>query len=122
MNLLLDQGLPRSAVPPLAAAGHAAVHVADIGMAKASDQEILAEAVARDASIVTIDADFHALLALNGATRPSVIRLRVQGLGRDGLVLLILSVLTQCEADLVAGAVVTADTTRARVRRLPLTP
>ena len=91
-------------------------------MAKATDVEILAEAVARDASIVTVDADFHALLALSGAARPSVIRLRVQGVQRDDLVQLIVSVLTQCEADLAAGAVVTADSTRARVRRLPLTP
>ena len=81
MKLLLDQGLPRSAAPALSAAGHPTIHVADVGMSKATDEQILAEAVARDAAVVTIDADFHALLAHSRATRPSVIRLRVQESG-----------------------------------------
>ena len=121
MKLLLDQGLPQSAVPALRTAGHDTVHVADLRMSKATDEEILREAVARDSVVITTDADFHALLALSGAVRPSVIRLRVQGVGSDGLVRLILAVLGLCPEALVAGAVVTADLARARVRRLPLT-
>jgi predicted nuclease of predicted toxin-antitoxin system len=122
MKLLLDQGLPRSAGPALTAAGHIVFHVADVGLSKATDEQILAEAVARDAAVVTIDADFHALLALSHATRPSVIRLRVQGVGSDRIVRLVLSILALCNEDLAAGAVVTSDETRARVRRLPLVP
>lgn len=122
MKFLLDQGLPQSAVPRLVAAGHDCVHVAQLAMATATDEQILASALERGATVVTIDADFHALLALSGAIAPSVIRLRVQGLGADALVQLIRSVVAACEADLDAGAVVTADTNRARVRRLPLVP
>ena len=120
MRLLLDQGLPRGAVVPLGLAGHEAVHVGDIRLAFASDADILDEAVRRGATVVTLDADFHALLALSRATKPSVIRLRVEGLRADALSQLIVAVISVSETDLVAGAVVTADATRARVRRLPI--
>ena len=60
MNLLLDQGLPRSAVPELARLGIAAEHVGELEMAAAADVAILAEALKRDMIVVTLDADFHA--------------------------------------------------------------
>ena len=42
MKLLLDQGLPRSTVKHLAAAGIVAEHVGDLGLAAAADGAILA--------------------------------------------------------------------------------
>lgn len=45
MELLLDQGLPRSTIGFLADAGVVAVHVGHLGMAKATDAEIMSEAV-----------------------------------------------------------------------------
>ncbi len=69
IKLLLDQGLPRSAVQYLCDANVHAFHVGDIGASAASDEEIL-ELARRDGRIVvTLDADFHALLALSGASR-----------------------------------------------------
>jgi len=41
MKLLLDQGLPRSALRHLADMGIAAEHVGDLGMATATDAQIL---------------------------------------------------------------------------------
>jgi predicted nuclease of predicted toxin-antitoxin system len=64
--------------------------------------------------------DFHALLARSGARQPSVVRLRVQGKNVTDLCAPMISVLDACAAQLQAGAVVTADETRARMRRLPL--
>lgn len=69
---------------------------------------------------MTLDADFHALLAKEGASSPSVVRLRVQGLGAADLAVLIQSVIGVCGEDLNGGAVATADTTRVKVRKLPL--
>jgi predicted nuclease of predicted toxin-antitoxin system len=41
MKVLLDQGLPRSTVNHLAAAGIAAEHLGDVGLAYADDEAIL---------------------------------------------------------------------------------
>jgi predicted nuclease of predicted toxin-antitoxin system len=120
MKLLLDQGLPRSTVPRLQAAGHEAWHVGDLGMARATDAEILAHARTAGAVVVTLDADFHSLLALSHATTPSVIRLRVQGQRAPELAALLLTILAQVGEDLARGAVVTANETQLRLRRLPL--
>ena len=59
MKLLLDQGLPRSSVRHLADMGIAAEHVGDLGMATATDADILEAARQRQAVVVTLDSDFH---------------------------------------------------------------
>jgi predicted nuclease of predicted toxin-antitoxin system len=86
MKLLLDQGLPRSAVTELASLGWDVVHVGEIGMAAATDQEILRRADAEQRAVVTLDADFHTMLALQGASSPSVIWVRIEGLRGGGVV------------------------------------
>ena len=61
MKLLLDQGLPRTAAAPLVALGWDVVHVGDLGMATASDKEILSRALVEGRAVVTLDADFHTI-------------------------------------------------------------
>ncbi len=120
MRLLLDQGLPRGAVALLTAADVDAAHVGDIGLGAALDGDILAFARDGGRLVVTLDADFHALMALSGATSPSVVRLRVEGLRAEPLVALLLRVLTLCGPALDKGALVTVARGRVRVRHLPL--
>ena len=120
MRLLLDQGLPRSAVSLLANASIVAEHVADIDFATATDTEILAAALSRDAVVVCLDSDFHALLAASGATGPSVIRIRVEGLKGPAITELLLKVLAAIYAELEAGAVASVTVDRIRVRALPI--
>ena len=119
-RILLDQGLAPRAAAILRGQGFDAVHVAEIGMHRAEDAEILQ--FARDDSrvCVTLDHDFHAHLAATGHGRPSVMLLRVQGLDAAGQAELIRSVYLQCETPLAEGAAVSADGERVRVRRLPL--
>jgi predicted nuclease of predicted toxin-antitoxin system len=120
MKLLLDQGLPRSAAGLLSAAGVDTVHVGEIGMSRAEDRAILAQGQAENRVVVTLDADFHTLLALSSATAPSVIRLRLEGLKAPGLVVVLEKVLEEWGEELELGAVVTVDASRSRMRRLPL--
>ena len=120
MKLLLDQGLPRTAATALATLGWDVLHVGEIGMAAATDQDILRRALAERRAVVTLDADFHAILALENASAPSVIRVRIEGLRGVELAALIQRVVRVCEDDLVAGAMVTVDERGVRVRALPV--
>ncbi len=120
MKLALDQGLPRSATAILRSLGYDAIHAGDIGMARATDSEILLYAMDEQAVVVTLDADFHALLARDSASGPSVVRLRVEGLRAEPLAALVHAVVGSCRDALVAGAAVSADGQTARVRRLPI--
>lgn len=120
IKLLLDQGLPLSASGLLSKAGIDTIHVAEIGFSTAKDREILARAKEDDRVVVTLDADFHALLALSGANSPSVIRIRIERLKAVAITNLLLSILPKCEEDLAKGAVVTVERHRIRLRLLPL--
>lgn len=122
MRFLLDQGLPRSAVVLLAQIGFEADHVGDLGMATASDSEILAEAIRRHAVVVTLDADFHSILVRTGAGMPSVIRIRVDGLKGSGIRDILAEVVRVAGDDLLAGSVVSVRKHRVSVRRLPILP
>ncbi|MFZ4658270.1 MAG: DUF5615 family PIN-like protein [Caldilineaceae bacterium] len=120
MKLLLDQGLPRAAAALLRRQGIDTIHVGEIDMAAATDAEILVRGRQELRVVVTLDADFHALLALSTAFSPSVIRIRIEGLRAEGLATLLQKVLEEFSEELELGAVVTAQETRMRVRRLPL--
>lgn len=118
MRLLLDQGLPRSAVNGLRSAGWDVVHVADICMSAATDGEILDRARAEERTVVTLDADFHAMLAVTGATAPSVIRIRIEGLRGEALVSLLVRLAPLVAQDVAQGAMITVTETAVRVRLL----
>jgi predicted nuclease of predicted toxin-antitoxin system len=122
MKLLLNQGLPRSAAALLCQAGIDTIHVGEIGHS-CSDDAVLLQ-VGRDSQrvVVTLDADFHTLLALSEAVAPSVIRIRIEGLKGEGLANLLQTVLSQCAADLAQGAAVTVQETCIRVHHLPILP
>jgi len=120
MKLLLNQGLPRGACALFASAGFVASHVGNIGYASANDETILALAKSDGSVVLTLDADFGALLAFSGAASPSVIRIRVEGLKAPALVGIIVAVIEQARADLEAGSLVVVEPPRIRVRRLPL--
>jgi len=121
MRLLLDQGLPISAASTLRGEGWSIEHVAEIGLDRATDREIVAYAAAAgNVVIVTLDSDFHALLAVRDADAPSVIRIRQDGLRGPAAAELVAWVVEQACDALTAGAVATVDAERLRIRRLPI--
>ena len=120
MKLLLDQGTPRSAASLLREAGFDAVHTGEIDPAEAEDSEIIRRASLDDRVVVTLDADFHTQLALTQAGKPSVIRIRIEGLRAKEFNGLLQKVLNQCADDLDAGAMISVNDFQIRVRRLPV--
>lgn len=122
MRLLLDMGLPRRAADLLREQGHDAVHLGERGLARLGDEEVLALAAEEDRIVVTLDADFSAILALSGASGPSVIHLRIEGLGYREAARVIGAVLGSVEPDLATGCIVSVTARGIRVRRLPLRP
>ncbi|MFQ4144764.1 DUF5615 family PIN-like protein [Chlorogloeopsis sp. ULAP02] len=122
MKLLLDQGLPRSTAILLRELGIDTIHIGEIGLSEAEDTEIIKMSREEGRVVVTLDADFHILLALDEATFPSVIRIRIERLRAPALTELLLKVIDECEEELQQGAAVTIEPSRIRIRRLPLLP
>jgi len=122
MKLLLDQGLPLSAAVLLRDAGIDTIHVGEIGMSEAEDAEIIQRARVEERVVATLDADFHALLALDEAISPSVIRIRIERLRAQAMTDLLLMVIAECEEELEQGSAITVEPSRIRIRRLPLVP
>ena len=118
--ILLDQGLPSFAAVLLRQLGWDAVHVREIGMRDATDQEILARAAADNRICVTLDKDFHEALAKSQAVYPSVILLRWQNLRAEGVAEAIRTTVTRYNTELRSGVAITVSERATRVRRLPI--
>lgn len=103
-------------------AGIDAVHASTLGLSEALDPTILERARSEGWVLVTLDADFHAILALSGARRPSVIRVRVEGLNGAQLVAFLKPVIERCRESLEEGTAMTVTASRIRLRRLPIVP
>ncbi len=112
--------LPPGWAAELVEAGFDAVHWSLIGLPKATDQEILANARSRDAVVLTQDLDFPAILAASGDAKPSVILVRAQDTLTPGLLRHVVAEIRRSEAILDRGAIMSIDFARGRVRLLPL--
>jgi predicted nuclease of predicted toxin-antitoxin system len=89
MRLVVDQGMPRDVAAGLRALDFDCVHLAGVGRSESTDPEVLQFSLAQEATIVTLDADFHTILAVSGAGGPSVIRFRPQGIRAPDVVSLV---------------------------------
>jgi predicted nuclease of predicted toxin-antitoxin system len=107
LRVLLDQGLPREAAEQLRATDVDCQHVGEIGMSAASDTEILDYARAAGHIVVTLDADFHAILVVSGMDRPSVIRIRLEGQKGAAIAAIIRDVLAVYAREIAAGCMIT---------------
>jgi len=121
MRLLVDMNLSPRWVNFLRAAGHEATHWSEIGDARATDAHIMAVAADERAIVLTNDLDFGTILAARGHSGPSVIQLRAADLRPEVLGDLLLAATARISEELLAGALVTIDPGRTRVRVLPLT-
>jgi predicted nuclease of predicted toxin-antitoxin system len=122
MKILLDEGLPRRAVALLREQGTDAVHVTEIRDGGTADEAIVEEARAAGWIVVTLDADFHALLALHGWSSPSVIRIRREGLSASDVCDLVIRLIADHETSLVEGVALSVRGHLVGIRKLPLKP
>jgi predicted nuclease of predicted toxin-antitoxin system len=120
VKLLIDMNLSPRWVDPLRVAGHDAVHGSMLGSATATDRDIMQFARENDCVVLTHDLDFGDILAATGGAKPSVVQIRSNGLGVARIGAQVIGGLALCAEELAAGALVTIDATRTRVRLLPL--
>lgn len=122
MRYLLDANLSPTIADDLLDAGFDALHVGDIGMLSATDEEIFERAVREPLVVVTADSDFAMLLAARRTDSPSIVLLRdVAGFGPSVHAALLLANLRSVEEALRNGAIVAMSPKRIRIRDLPIT-
>ena len=117
---VLDQGVPRDAAALLRGLGYECLHTGEVEMSTAADEAILAFALAKNAVVVTLDADFHAILAVSGSVGPSVIRIRIQGLRAPEIAECVHVVSTRFGTELEAGSLVTVKPRKTTCHKLPI--
>jgi len=120
VQILVDMNLSPDWVPLLQQHGWHSVHWSTVGDPRATDQAIMAWALAHKFIVYTHDLDFGTTLALTHVAGPSVLQVRGQDVLPDHMGPLIIAALSQHDADLAAGALVVVDESRSRVRVLPL--
>jgi predicted nuclease of predicted toxin-antitoxin system len=122
MKLLLDMNLTPRWVPYLEGAGFEVLHWSKIGPANAPDEKIMAYAAKHGLVVLTHDLDFSAILAATIGKKPSVVQVRAQNISPEAIGTQVVTALRHTDAELEAGALLTIDPDRTRIRLLPLQP
>lgn len=120
MKFLLNMNVSRGLGPLLANAGNSWRHVADIGLAQATDSAILEEARRSGEVIITHDLDYGHLLVFSGEQRRSVIISRRHDSRPEALWNAIQSVWSTVDEALQSGAIILLEDATVRIRPLPI--
>lgn len=120
MRVLIDMNFSLAWVGFLRDAGIEALHWSDAGKPDASDRELMQWADDHGHIVMTNDLDFSAILAATRRRRPSVLQIRSDLLTPMAIGSVVLRAIEQCRDELFAGALVSVDTMRTRIRILPI--
>jgi predicted nuclease of predicted toxin-antitoxin system len=121
LRFLVDNALSPVVAEALVAAGHEALHVRDLGMQAATDEEIFEVAAGEGRTIVSADTDFGTILALRRTAEPSVLIFRrSSGRRPEDQARLLLRQLPRISDALERGSVVVIEEDRLRIRALPI--
>jgi predicted nuclease of predicted toxin-antitoxin system len=115
---VIDMNLSLDWVDCLGQAGHDALHWSTVGQPDATDDQIIDWARAEDRIVLTNDLDFGTLLAMSGASRPSVVQLRTDTTLSARIGPRVVQAIARAEADLLSGAILTIEAERLRLRAL----
>ena len=119
MKFIVDMNLSPKWVARLRASGHEAVHWSTLGAPSADDRDVAARARAEGCIVLTADLDFGSVLAASGADGPSVVLLRSAILRPAVIGDAVIKAIATATDELLAGALMTFDGTRSRLRMLP---
>jgi predicted nuclease of predicted toxin-antitoxin system len=120
MNILIDMNLSPEWVEAFEKYGWHAAHWSEIGDPRVPDYIIMDWARSNGYIVFTHDLDFGTLLADTQAESLSVIQVRTQDTLPSSLENLIAEVLKEYESVLEAGALITVEHARSRMRVLPI--
>lgn len=120
MKFLADMGISPVSVKFLCHNGFQAVHLHELGLERSDDRMILEQALSEKQIVLTSDLDFGELIAIAGASLPSVIIFRLKDMRPANVNRYLKIILEQYSRDLEAGAILSISEKRIRVRRLPI--
>lgn len=120
LKFIADMNISPLTVSQLKENGWDIVRVSEVMDVRTSDLDILDYAGDEGMIVISHDLDFSELLAVHGYSRPSVINLRLGDVELDFVTQRIVDVVSQLEAELRQGIVVSVDDTSARYRNLPI--
>jgi predicted nuclease of predicted toxin-antitoxin system len=119
VRFLADMGVSPRVVHWLHEHGHDAVHLRDQGLHRLADDAIFAKARAEDRIVLTWDLDFTEIVSTS-QSKTSAIVFRLRNTRTDHLIARLAVVLENAAGALDAGAIVSVEDTRYRLRRLPV--
>lgn len=120
MNILIDMNLSPLWVPYLQKYDFEAQHWSTLGKPDAPDTVLFNWAKDNKAVIFTNDLDFGAILAASQTNAPSVFQVRTQDLLPASIGQIVVDSLRRFTPELEAGALITLDLNRTKVRILPI--
>lgn len=120
MRLLIDESLSHHVAVLLTEAGHEALHVRDLDLLGARDEDVLATARQQRRTLVSADTDFGTFLALSNASDPSVLLLRRPDRRAEKRASAVNDAIQSVGDELEHGAIAVIEPDRLRLRRLPV--
>ena len=120
MKFLLNMNMSRELGKLLVSQGHEYRHVGDIGLARAEDIDIVAEAKEKQEIILTHDLDYGNLLAFSGELVPSVIIFRLRNTQPKNMFIRLINTWPKIQLPLIKGAIVILEDATLRIRELPI--
>lgn len=119
MKFLADMGVSPRVVAWLRAAGHDVADLREQGLQRLPDADVFAKAVAENRVLLTFDLDFGEIVGLGFQAGASVIVFRLRDTRVDFVIGRLRDVLDQSSTALGAGAIISVEDGRHRVRHLP---
>jgi predicted nuclease of predicted toxin-antitoxin system len=120
VRLFADLNIAPRTVQALRSEGVDVTRVNEVLPPSTSDEEIVRHARANGFTIVTQALDFSAIVALSGASTPSVVSLRLGSAQADVVSRRLGAILPVIRAELESGAIVTVEEHVCRTRKLPI--